>query len=159
MNLIIESNNFDILKNIFSSTFNDEEIKYKIFYDKLKSDQKKILAKIDLPKNNIEIITTNPTKIPKKYKHQIIKEKDFNTPDIKKTLKEVFGNDDRDTVLAKLSQFQNRHIFIWLEMTSVFYPELAEGVFEIEQFVDTKFFKQIVVEKFMGTKYIPRYIR
>ncbi len=156
MKIYIDSNNFDDLKSIFSETFGEDDRTYIIFLDKLNSKQKKILNDVDLPKNKIQIITSDPRQVPKKYKHQIKVEKEYTPPDIRKALRKIFSGEGS---LSDLEPFQNRHILKWLEMTSVYYPDLAIQTFEIERFVDTKWFKEIVFQKFSGTNYVPRFFK
>lgn len=149
----IDNNNFDDLKYI-ASTFTPD-IKYIIYYDLLNSKNKKYLSDNNIDKSRITIITADRKKVPAKYKHQIQTEAS-DKKYIDSTLKKIFAKGgDNTEILKELNEFSNLQILLWLESTSIACPKILDVLSNVEKYVYTQHFKELVVLRFNGAGCIP----
>ncbi len=132
---------------------------YTILFDRLNKENKKILEDINIPKNNLTILTKDPKKVPTKFKHQIQVEKLFEKDDIFKALKMVFKSGNREQVRQELNKFENRHILTILESTSMYYPELAMRLSDMEKYIYNEHFRDMILYNLEGLGYLPRWTR
>lgn len=158
MKTYIDNDNFiHMMKAMNSEHFGRPE--YTILFDRLNKENKKILEDINIPKNGLIILTKDPKKVPSKFKHQIQVEKLFEKDDIFKTLKMVFKSGNRKQVKQELNKFENRHILTILESTSIYYPKLAMKLNEMEKYVYSNYFHDMILYELEGMGYLPRWVK
>jgi len=151
--IYIDNDNFtQMIKALQSQSLTENDNHYTILFDKLDKKNQQLLGKVSLPKTKITILTENPSRVPRRYKHQVKREVLYKKSSIYNALNQMFckGED-------ALDEFDNRHILAWLTTTAKYYPELAGKVSKLEKYVYSPGFKQLVVNELGGMKCKPRW--
>jgi hypothetical protein len=163
MNICVTNENFvDSITSIQSKSFFDADSIYRFLYDGLEPKYKKYLIENNLDKTKIFIYVTDPKKnkeIIKKYKHQI-KFLKYEKHEIHVALDNIFkGKLDHKQCLIELNHFENRHILKWLESIAIASHVVARTTSEIDKYVDSPYFRHLVVYNLYGIGITARWVK
>jgi len=138
--IFVDNDNFvRFYKGVKSESFGNRN--YVVLYDSLNKKNKELLK--GLKKGDFKIEKWDSKK---------------NT--ISTVLKHVFQKGyNRKKVLNELNDFGNHQILIWLQGMCIFSKELADKVSQIEKYVYSDYFKELLVYQLEGVNCVVRWYK